>query len=268
MEVKKRYIDAIVSATQYSGSHGNERVISASALEDDILPTYLKIKYGMEKSDVISQSTLGSLLHLGVDKAFENHEDTYIAKRRKLNVSNDFILSGETDVEFYEKDKNTLHIIDNKMVKYATYEKILTGKDDAYLTQLKAYEYLAKNCDDIKYDNIKVYLSFFFKDGTLFAKKVIPDHLLVNFTNRMITDSEFEDKIDSLTTDLKMYLENENETPPECSQLFWNRRTDKAQKERCRSFCSVNSSCPYYKEQKKFYKNRHSKSIEKLLGGL
>jgi len=268
MNVKEHYIKTILKATQYSGSRGNERILSASSIENDILPIYLKIKYGSEKKDELSQSTIGTLLHSGVDEAFKGQANTNIALRRKMPINHDFMLSGETDIEFYEEDTNILNIIDNKCIKYSTYEDIVSGKSSDYLTQLKAYEYLAKNVDKRKYSKIKVYLAMYFKDGTKFGKKPIPDFLLVNFTNRLITDDEFRDKIDSITEQLDMYLTDEKLVPDECSKLYWNRATEPAKKQRCISFCDVNGVCPYYKKQKKFYKNRHNESIRKLLGGL
>jgi len=267
VKVKEKYTNAILKSTSYSGSHGMERILSASSISGDILPIVLKIIHGSSNPDSISQSTIGTLVHSGIDNAFNDEDDTNIAYRRKMPISNDFVLSGETDVEFYDKEKNELHIIDNKVVKYSTYEDIMAGKSDDYLIQLKAYEYLAKNVDEIKYDSVKVYLAFFFKDGSKFGKSPIPDSLFVNYTNRIITDTEFEEIINDKTEELSDYLNNQTNNPPECSKLFWNRGVTPAVKQRCVSFCDVNSVCPYYSKQKKFYKNRHSISLDKLLGG-
>jgi len=268
LNVKDKYVNAILASTQYTGSHGHERILSASGIDNDILPLYLKIKYGSEQKNSLSQSTIGTLLHSGVDLAFKDDADTSIALRRKMKIEHGFTLSGETDVEFYDSENQELIIIDNKCVKYKTYEDLMSGKKTDYLTQLKAYEYLAKNVDKRKYKSIRVYLAFYFKDGTFYGKKPIPDFLLVNFTNRIISDAEFEEKINAKTEQLDMYLKDETLIPDECSELYWNASTTPKKKQRCISFCDVSNECPYYKEQKKFYKNRHNESVSKLLAGL
>lgn len=256
-----------MEATQYSGSHGNEKILSASSLLDDDLQVFLKIKNGMKPDmNTISQSTAGTLMHMGIDNVFKDVDNTHVAVRRKVKLKNNWILSGETDVEIYDKDTNTLHIIDNKHTKEATYDRIRKEPSrEVYSMQLKAYEWLYKKTFPNSTANVKVYLAMYIKDGNKFIYPEIPDFRFIELTNFLISDEEFEQLINDKIDRLEEYIK-ENKTPDECKTLLWNRSKDgKARKQRCISYCDVSYACPYYKDTG--HTDKHSKSIANLLAG-
>jgi hypothetical protein len=256
---------AILESTTYSGNKiKQKKILSASQINNDDLPLYLKYMYGLNKKEPqYGQNTIGSIYQLGCDKIFENKVGE-IAKRLELKLKNEWLLSGELDhlIPFEYNGDTHYVIVDNKLVKYAKLDEILKkGDKHDYSLQVRIYKYLLHVVMGIDNDKIHTYLFLAFKDGSWFTKSIIPNYKLLKINNTL-NDKELEQLFYDKTNRMDYYFDN-NEIPDKCKNLFWRAAEKPAKPMRCLKFCDVSEHCSY---NNKYTKGRNKNHINKLAG--
>jgi hypothetical protein len=256
--VEQAYLNKIENATSYSGSTGGERIISASSVFSDDLPLYLKIKHGGSKKWSYGQSSIGTIMHIGMDHVFKDH---ICSQRLNLPINDKWTLSGEFDLLMdIDVDGKKYHcIIDHKLTTYKTVTKVEKDREKhEYSSQLRVYKYLLTQLYPEMYtsDNTLMFLAVSVKDGTRFTKPIIPDFEMVQILNDM-PDDELLQKIKDKADRLQAHLDSNNE-PEQCSVLFWNYASGKTNKygkkipepEKCLSYCDYVDVCSHGKRFK------------------
>jgi len=256
--MKDKYIKALVDATKYRRDKVGKKVLSASSIMEEDLISYLNFFYEPVERN-FDQSTIGSLFQLGVDKALDN-SGFKSAIRMEVELIDDWLLSGEIDQVI--EDDNTVWIVDNKLTKFSSYEKIKKDRLHPYNIQLKVYEYMYKRIYNTN-KQIRTMLVLFFKNGTEFGKK-IPNYLIIEDAGLNIRDEELESIMFDKVKRMEHFIEKK-ELPQECSEKFWDRSYNPAKPMRCIKFCSQNKNCPYYK---KFDYGHKRKALKRLLNSL
>ena len=257
-DIRKWFEKKIVDGVQYSGNlEPKRKVLSGSMLTIDPIRFKLQYKYGYISQNEIGQNTLGSVFQHGIDNIFKKITYVDSAVRYKKNLG-DWTLSGEID-QLLSTD-NVIAIIDNKLIKKTTYEKL--KKEDwshEYALQVRFYKYLLPKTDK----DIKMYISLWFKDGTVFGRNIIPNWELYEIKDNWVSDEEFEEKIiEPKIRELEEAIATPIEDLPQCNNLLWNNRRGKSRPEKCISFCEYNDKCPHYN---KYVRGSGYKAINDLL---
>jgi len=268
-KLEQKMKDAILDSTTYSGvKFSKSKTLSASGLNDDILPLVLKYRHGLGSQKVIEQNTLGTLLHSGLENAFNGHKDYGVEKSFKMPIGDTgWSLTGHVDL--IDFDSNA--IIDHKMLKTKKINEIMMMSQpkkkledwDDYQWQLGVYKLLAET----KYGKtFESYISAFNKETSYFKK----DADEVSF--RLIpivtpTNEEVMAKAISQVNEIKKYIDDNNDNEPsQCSNLFFSLKYGKpARPMRCRKFCDNSNHCTYYQ---KFAYHRKKASASDLLSKL
>jgi len=261
-KIRQFYENIIVDNTTYSGNKKAKRkILSGSMLKIDPIRFKLQYEYGYIGQHEIGQNTIGSILQIGIDKLVK--EESKIESTVRITKQfGDWTLSGEID-QLITFD-NKLIIIDNKLIKKATYGKLL--KEDwshEYALQVRFYKYLLAEETDMP---IEMYISLWFKDGTVFGKEIIPNWELFKIEDNWVSDEEFEEKIiEPKIRELEEAIVTPINDLPQCNNLLWNNRRGKSRPEKCISFCEYNNKCPHYN---KYVKGSGYKAINELLKNL
>lgn len=196
-----------------------EKILSASDIGNDSWMVALKIKYGVIEKD-IDQTTIGTLLHLGLETIFTPPE----RKERKFN---DWTITGLAD--YIDEKESTVY--DFKLTKSYTGKKIKERLNSHHYTvQLNVYRWL--------YEVRNMKLVMFYKDGGYDYKK---DRDIPQFEIIDIPIIDIEAIINGKIKMVERYMKEEL---GRCEELY--ERGDKPI--RCIKYCSVNEFCPYYKK--------------------
>ena len=273
-DFEELFVNTILNKTQYSGGNRtNKKIISASGLTDDLLILYYKYKYEPIENKNITQSTIGSLAHIGVEEAFKGLPNSYPAERLEMPLSNGWTLSGEYDVmlELNIDGKDILAIIDFKLIKNKKVKTLFdVENEDNYSMQCRAYKYLVQNAwDGYKGQEVRTYLACGVKDGTLFKNPVIKDFEFIEIKNDL-TDEVFDFLVREKTSLLQEHIDV-NKEPEMCEVLFFNYARGLKSKngkkiplaEKCLSFCDYKNVC---KHGKKFNAIANRGSVIDMLG--
>ena len=232
MNIKKR----IMAATGYRDTEPFVKEISASQLGSDILQIFLRYKYGVPKETEPSVSTMGSLLHLGMEKVLEDIEDVDTEVHFEKDIDGtEWKLTGTIDA--FDRRCNTIY--DWKMVKKYRVQKLEKELEtDPYTLQLNAYRILTGTNPVMKIVTFSCDAGYDFKTGSVIpVMKVIdvpeiPDELMMQM---------IKDKVDAVEEHIK------NGTTPERCADVWLRKTKNGTVPiRCEQYCSYKKVCKRY----------------------
>jgi hypothetical protein len=247
----------IIDGTAYSGvKKSGSNSISASALSSDLLPLYLKHKFGYDNVPKIEKSTVGTLVHIGLEQVFKSHKEFVTEKSLSTELDNCWSLTGSIDVI----NPDDGYLIDWKHVEL---DRILedikkNGKYAGYALQMGVYKALAQ----LEYNKpFKAYLGVFDPTQSYFAKDTPEDVFSLTEVNTFQTDEILEIALEK-TNKLKEYIDL-SVTPSQCENLLWSRKHGKARPMKCKHYCNVSSNCKY---AEKFKPKSPSSQIKDLLG--
>jgi len=228
----------ILNKTQYGGNKEPKvRAISASDFGNDLLQIYLRYKYGVPDNDMFGQDTIGSICHLGLQQILE--DDYESEKKFNVIMDNGWSLTGSIDL----LNVNNKEIIDIKVTKQYTVEKVLKDNDHQYIWQLSVYKYLV---DRYYNSNFDIKLLFVLKDGGYDFRKMVIKPSLELLDIEPKSKEEVENRFYEITNALEQYIELD-EYPQQCSDLWWRKTKNGSIPVRCEQYCSYKDKCPYYK---------------------
>jgi len=232
----------ILEKTQYSGNkEPGVKSISASDFGNDLLQIYLRYKHGVPNNTEFGQDTLGTLVHLGIQSIFDE-DGILIEPKFEKKFDNGWNLTGSIDI-LNLKDKE---IIDIKVTKQYTIEKILKEPNHQYRWQLSVYKYLAEKEYNLKFSTK---LLLVLKDGGYDFRKSVINPSIELLEIEPMSSEQIEDKFYEITNKIEEY-EKLGEYPPICSDLWWRKTKEGSIPIRCKQYCSYKDVCPYYKQIK------------------
>ena len=242
--------EEILKVTEYKSRYearDNEYVISASMIGNEMLQNYLSIVFGKQKQKQITDPTLGTIFHKGMDTLIQPYNGNIrIQKEQSMSIKlkNDWILSGTADL-IVKKDKD-YEIHDYKFAKTYTmkmFKKDITNHN--YTKQLIALKYLLlrileKNSDYI--NSMDLYCDFFLKDASMMKGEKILHQIKIPEESIKIT---FARDLINQTNELQKYIE-EGKTPPKCKDTWIRKIGGRTVHSRCQYYCSQAENRPYY----------------------
>jgi hypothetical protein len=235
-QIEKKLLDK----TQYGGNkEPMVKAISASELGNDLLQIFLRFKYGVPDSTEFGQDTIGSLMHIALQDILKDEYE--VEKKYQYQFNNGWFLTGSIDLI------NNEEIIDIKVTKQYTVEKILKEPMHSYRLQLNAYRYLVKKNTG---EDLDTKLLLVLKDGGYDFRKMTIKPSLVLLDVEPIPDKVIEDKFLDITNKIEQY-EELGEYPPQCSDLWWRKTKEGAIPVRCLQYCAYRNVCPYFKQNPK-----------------
>ena len=251
----------ITEGTKYVSGYVNEDddyTISASMVANDPLQNYLSIVHGKGTEDEITDATLGSVFHLGMEQLVREKMDTdvaiigaEVAMHHKL--SNGWVLSGTADL-IVEPEVGRFEIHDYKLTK--KYTRKMTEKDlytSGYTKQLQVLDALfrrdttANQGKEINRD-IELHCDFFLKDTiavnfeSVFQPLVIPNKVGTSEMNA--ADVLFAEVVE-ITNSLQSYIEA-GTIPPVCKDRWPRNVKGTVIPSRCEFYCGHKNVCPHY----------------------
>ena len=235
----------ILDATEYSGNKKKEiRAISASAIGKEPIEIYLRYKHGVNQSENIEQTTLGSLLHLGLEHIFKKH-DGFITEHdfSEYELENGWKITGTSDLI----DMNTKTIHDYKMIKNFPIKKIKEeGIENSYVQQLNVYRILAENEFNTKFNTS---ILAFNKEGGINTRTgdLIPSYeeiSLPKIEDKIIINMALEK-----TNIVQEHIDNDT-IPEKCEDVWLRKIKQKTVPMKCAFYCSYSNECPHYNPKK------------------
>lgn len=244
----------ILDGTKYVSGFANTEdnyVISASMVGKDPLQNYLSILHGTIDNDKISDNTLGTILHKGMEQLIvpqiANEDDTqvFIEHNMVMILANGWILSGTADL-MYANPGMPLTIRDYKFTKaYALKMFKQNPSAHQYSKQLSVLDLLAvKNHlhEPGEPDANELICDFFLKDANAMKSEITHNPQMVVPT---IDHATLEEQIVEETNILQAYIEA-GEIPPRCEDVWERNVSGKIIPSRCAYWCSYNKVCPHY----------------------
>jgi len=226
----------LLEKTQYKGNkEPMQKIISASDFGNELLQIYLRYKYGVQDRTEFGQDTVGSIMHIGIQELLKDEYE--VEKKLELKMDNEWTLAGSIDLI------NNKEIIDIKVTKQYTFDKVLKEQNHKYIWQLSVYKYLVKK---LLNKDLDIKLLLILKDGGYDFRKMQMKPSLVLLDIESKSDKEIEEKFYDITNKIEQY-EQLGEYPPICSDLWWRKTKNQSIPIRCKVYCSFNKQCPYYK---------------------
>ena len=232
----------ILSISKYGGEHKPSKRISGSMFNGELLQQFLRVKHGVLDNEEIGANTLGSIMHLGLEKL---ESDTIKVEQSYKLEKNNWTYS--CTIDLIDTDKKVLG--DFKLTKRYTYEKFT--QDNSYAWQLRFNKFILKQLYP-EFADYDMYVIMILKDFEASFKQEQLDPI------QYIKVDEVDDEIimDIIEKDSSLIDEHikDNSYPEECSDVWWRKypkghsQAGKSYKSRCVKYCSYNKVCPYYKE--------------------
>jgi hypothetical protein len=259
----------ILEGTQYVSGYENENddyVISASMVGNDHLQNYLSIIHGKPPEKEITDATLGTIFHRGMDSIVkekmaknytEGEELDIIGSEVPMHVklSNDWILSGTADL-IVRSGTNRFEIHDYKLTKNYTRKMMKKNiNTHSYTKQLNILNALFREnmagfgVRKILGD-ITLVADFFLKDSKAIEFEPVHNPLVAPNTwgTKEINATEtILKEVVEITDELQKYIES-GEVPPKCADTWERYLKGKRIQARCALYCSHGREglCPYY----------------------
>jgi len=250
-------LQAFEKACTYN--HKGEKTISGSQLGKDTLQIYLNLKYPNRDTEAfkVTQASLGSIFHLGMEKAIEMMNEGHKTEVEvSMPLMAGWMLTGTVDMIEFVDGEPVLHdykltkIYKGKMLRKEFANFVTT---DAYALQLNAYSVMF---DEEKHRarKTKMILDMFYKDANELKGENAYEPIDVPFMSATDIIVLANEKV----MELEKYL-NSDSVPPECEDKWIRKtRTGEVIKTRCELYCDVKNVCPYY--------NNHGKSTLEKVG--
>jgi len=241
-----KIIEKIIEKTQYQGNNEpNIKQISASQFGDELLQIWLRYKYGVIPNEKFTQSTIGSLVHIGIQELIKNEPEMEIEKDVLVKFSNGWSLSGSIDIV----DNKEKVIYDIKVTKQYTISQLKKEPKHHYIWQLSVYRYLMKELTGSDYD---IRLFAVLKDGSDFNVRdghATPHYEIIDL--EPISYKEIEKRFNEIVEQLESY-EQIGSYPEQCKDL-WIRKLKNGNtiKMKCEVYCAYKDVCPYYKQNQR-----------------
>ncbi len=223
-----------------------EKSISCSQIGSDILQLYLAKTNKIEEPFEVSQASIGSIFHLGMEEAAknfskqDNNNIIHIEHDMSKQLSNGWTLTGTADL--ITKEGNSFVIKDHKLTKQYTAkmvrEAIRKHQPNGYISQMNGYRFLFNPEADMV-------LSMFYKDQDVVKSELAFEEIMVPYIN------DIEKQVINITNQLQHHLDTKT-TPPKCADLWWRKpkNSNTSIPSRCKFYCNVSESCPYNNEYK------------------
>ncbi len=272
-DLKKMVLDATAYVSGYINKD-DKYVISASMVGKEILQNYLSILHGKIESSEISDMTLGSVFHKGMediarDKQLEDvgEKDSStiwgIEHSMYVDLPNGWVLSGTADL-ITEPTPGNFEIRDYKLTKSFSHKKFLEDKYNSdYTTQLQVLEALFREGNNRPevIENVDLICDFFVKDAKAINYELThrPEYIpRKKGTEDMRAAEVTLAEVVAITDSLQAYLES-GEIPPECTDKWKRNIKGNIINTKCAFWCSHNKHCPYYDPSTR-------SSVNKLVG--
>ncbi len=227
-------MDEVLKATQYSGiKEANTRIISASQLGADPQEVLMRYKYGIIDDDTIGQNTLGSLVHIALEKIYSNKKGILVEYCPKPIKIDDLFLTGSIDrIDIINKE-----IIDIKVTKTYAIKKMIEGTSEAYRWQLSAYRYLMYRETG---DDFKCFIEAWDKQGGYDVRKGedIPTKQKIEI--EPYSYEQVKARFRKLVEFVKKGVEKQ------CDDVFLRKIKGKTVPLKCLKYCSYNKVCKFY----------------------
>jgi hypothetical protein len=250
--------DIILDSTEYTNKSNNPYTFTASMMGNDVLQNYLTVLYGSEKDTTINEATLGSVFHLGMERAIEafrkdKHENKgyediarMFAEKNMQTKLNDWTISGTADL-IIEYKNHEVEIHDFKLTKMYAINKMKTTEElynHRYNLQLNILSWLHNRNNINGGQSYSLYIDAFAKDN----KAIKQENVFHQIRGKLRPFVFLVNEITKKTDILQKYIES-NEIPPVCEEL-WPRRLPNGTtiNTKCSFYCSHGKTgkCPYY----------------------
>lgn len=250
--------EAILVQTKYERGFeppADAYVISASMVAKDPLQNYLTILYGTQAETEITDSTLGSVFHRGMEeivkeekkKIPEDKEHIFVEASMNMKLANGWYLSGTGDIIIRRPD-GTSDIEDHKLTKAYALKMIMKDlPNHDYTKQLQVLDLLNYKMNPYPFkDKVqsKLTINVFCKDAKAIDKEKTFTPVIVPNADLIALEQEIVEK----TSALQAYIE-EGEIPPACPDV-WLRKLKNGTTipTKCALYCSHGKAgvCPHY----------------------
>ncbi len=249
----------ITDKTQYRSGYtpppGEDRyVISASMVANDMLQNYLTLVYKKVPEDHISDATLGTIFHKGMEQIIYeslNEPPMWAETSMHTILSNDWVLSGTADL-IVMPEPGIFEIRDYKLTKNYTLKMMKKNMDmHSYTKQLQVLEALWRETGAAGYEivgNITLVCDYFMKDSK--APEYEPVHKPTQVPNKIgsedmnSTEVTFGEVV-AITDSLQTYIES-GQMPGECQDTWVRNVKGRTVHTRCEFYCGHSAVCPYH----------------------
>lgn len=222
----------ILKEYKFYDKEKKEKSISASSITKDILQLWFE-QNDYEKEEKLSDATLGSIVHLGMEKIFENtfnlKDDVTIEKRFSKEIIG-WEITGKPDIIIGDT------IYDYKTGKnYSRKQFLKEGKNHPYSIQLSIYNWLIGG-------NKKAKILWMMKD----SKAIDGEPVFIEDDVILMNDTEVETLLVDKILELEKYPSDV--MPDECNDLWLRKVKGTVIKMKCKLYCGYKNVCPYFKE--------------------
>lgn len=212
-----------------------ENHISASSFANETLELWLD-KYGYEREEKLGDNTVGSLVHIAMEKIISDLCDPQLVCEKRFSKNFEgHIISGSMDLVDY----STRTIYDYKTAKNYS-RKMLTkeGKHHRYAIQLAVYNWLLTDKNESPF-TCKIF--WIMKDSKAAEREPTFVEEEIEIMSREEIEAYMLDKIITLAH------YNKDVVPDKCKDL-WPRKVKNAVIDtKCEFYCGFKKSCPRYK---------------------
>ena len=239
----------ILKATEYGGDkRAGQKAISASSLNKPLLQLWLRYKYGVIPAEKVTMATLGSLLHLGMEKVCEGKFTTEADYEAKLWANDEeWKLTGTIDAIELGEDGKPKTIYDWKTIKRYRVETLKKHIEedpwsDDYIVQMNVYAFLIMRKHSVVPEMKIVTLS---PDAGLNSRKGIEEPFLEIIDIPDLGMSQVGERVVQTIQDLQWHIK-EGSVPPRCEDTWPRKVNGTTVPLRCMYFCSYQGYCPHY----------------------
>lgn len=219
----------------YDGE-GGEKHLSASSLTKEPLELWLKLKNYPQNKFKFSDSTLGSVAHLGVEhiiKQTQEYKDGLVLLEKRIEASFcGWTISGKPDM--VDMDKKVIY--DYKFTKNYSKKMLDKDKNHAYIVQLSVYRWLLQDI------NFKGVICWFMKDSNAVDREPTYIEQEVELLSFERIEEMIKEKINILE-----YLGDE--VPSKCEDTWTRNIRGKGiiSDVKCKFYCSYSDVCPRFR---------------------
>ena len=254
--------EVILEGTAYVSGFVNkddDYTISASMIGKEPLENYLRIVNGTVPETALSDATLGTVFHRGMegimqDRAIADGDKSIVGIEKSMShkLSNGWVLSGTADL-IVKTAPGRYSIHDYKLTKNYTYKMLQKElHTHNYTKQLQVLDALFRvdgGAGEINND-IDLYIEMFLKDSKAVAFEPILRSVKapnkVGTTDMNASEVLFTEVV-QITDSLQAYIES-GELPPKCTDVWPRNVKGTVIATKCALYCSYGKAgtCPHY----------------------
>jgi len=224
----KKLVNKLLEGTTYSGKQKPKtKKISASSLDQPIYFLYNRWMFGDQDDNEFDATTIGSIFQLGCDSILKDDDDYEVAVRRKIDLDDDWILSGEVDLI----DRPESIIWDFKLLAATGYKKM----ESSYIINMSVYRVL--------FPEIKNYKLFGINKGGSKVKNNL--YKEVDVTYYLREPEDIVAQANSKIKELMQYVDTDTVPPMDCDIYAFGKDT-KGAPNKCKYYCQYSKVCPSF----------------------